>query len=72
MIENDPTLPEAELLEVLTARNVNPKFWTASDNKKFLEAYELYGWDISAITKHVETKSNEQITNKRHSLLANM
>ncbi len=44
---NDPTLPEAELLEALKA---NYMYWTASENKKLLEAYELWGWDYSPIS----------------------
>ena len=50
MIEKDPTLPEAELLETLKAKSTNSKVWTASENQKLLEAYELWGWDYSAIS----------------------
>ena len=46
-IEKDPTLPEAELLETLKASN--PMYWTASENQKLLEAYELWGWNNRAI-----------------------
>ena len=50
MIEKDPSLPEAELMETLKAQSSNSKVWTASENQKFLEAYELWGWDYSAIS----------------------
>ena len=70
MIEKDPTLPEAELLEVL--KNVNPKFWTAVDNQKLLEAVETWGQDDSAISLHVGTKSIEQVHTKLQSLSLDM
>ena len=72
MIENDPTLPEVELLETLKAGCKNFKVWTILESKKFLEAYELWGWDYSAISQHVQTKSKDQVENKRHQLVANM
>ena len=72
MIEKDPTLPEAELQETLKAQSSNSKVWTASENQKFLEAYELWGWDYSAISQHIGSKSNDQVHNKRHLLLINM
>ena len=48
MIKKDPTMPEAELLETLKAYST--KLWSASENQKLLEAYELWGWDYSAIS----------------------
>ena len=72
MIEKDPTLPEAELLETLKLISVNVKWWTASENQKLLEAYELWGWDFSAISHHVGTKSYDQVHNKRQRLVSNM
>ena len=72
MIEKDPTLPEAKLQETLKANSTNSKSWTASENQKLLEAYELWGWDYSAISQHVGTKSTEQINTKRQQLVGNM
>ena len=62
MIEKDPTLPEAELLETLKASSTNS--WTASENQKFVEAYEMWGKDYSAISLHVGTRSTKQIRGK--------
>ena len=70
MIEKDPTLPEAELLETLKARS--PKLWSASENQKLFEAYEIWGLDYSAISQHVGTKSNKQVYNKLKVLQMNM
>ena len=50
MIEKDPTLPEAELLETLKSSSINNNNWTTLENQKFLKAYTLYGWDDSAIS----------------------
>ena len=50
MIEKDPTLPEAELLETLKSRSINNKHWTELENQKLLEAYTFWGWDDSAIS----------------------
>ena len=47
-------------------------YWTALENQKLLEAYELWGWNFSAISKHVGTKSNDQVSNKRKQLVQNM
>ena len=62
-IEKDPTLPEAELLKTL--KSDCTKLWTASENKKLVEAYEIWGeLDYSAISLHVGTKSTEQVQGK--------
>ena len=52
MIEKDPTFLEAEVFETLKEGNIysNPFLWTALENKKLLEAYELWGWDYCAIS----------------------
>ena len=70
MIENDPTVPEAELLETLKVNNC--KYWTASENQKLLEAYEIWGLDYNAISTHVGTKSTEQVHTKLLNLQSNM
>ena len=72
MIEKDPTMPDAELLETLKGENINSIYWTALENKKLLEAYELWGWDNCAISLHVETKSKDQVYNKRIQVVNNM
>ena len=70
MIEKDPTLLEAELLETLKT-NKN-KFWSATENQKFLEAYESWRMDNSAISLHIGTKSTEQVRRKIDGLERNM
>ena len=72
MIEKDPNLPEAALLQTLKSSCIKARNWTAFENQKFLEAYELYGWDDSAISKHVGSKSTDQIRSKKNNLLMNM
>ena len=62
MIEKDPTMPEVELLETLKAYST--KYWSASENQKFVEAYEIWGKDYSAISLHVGTRSTIQIRGK--------
>ena len=70
MIEKDPTLLEAELLETLKTKNT--KTWSASENQKLLEAYETWGKDFRAISLHVGTKSIEKVYNKMQHLRENM
>ena len=68
MIEKDPTLPEAELLEILKAKGT----WNTSEHQKLMEAYETWGLDYSAISLHVGTKSTEQVHSKLKRLQENM
>ena len=72
MIEKDPNLPEGELSEILKASTIHSMYWSALENQKLLEAYELFGWDYSAISQHVVTKSNDQVKNKRMTLVREM
>ena len=71
MIEKDPNFLEAELLGTLKTEGISSLYWTALENQKFLEAYELCGCDC-AISQHVGTKSTEQVFTKRQQLLSDM
>ena len=72
MIENDPTLPEAEIFETLKSRSINYNHWTALENQNLLEANTLWGWDDSAISQHVGTKSIVQVREKKYYLQRDM
>ena len=70
MIKKDPTLLEAELLEILKADKA--KMWSASENQKLLEAYETWKLDYNAISLHIGTKSIGQVYSKLNHLKCNM
>ena len=64
-IKKDETKPEAELLDILNSRSISPGHWINEENQKFLEAYELHGWDYKKISAHVGTRSIVQVKNHR-------